>query len=97
LDDFQNNAILLFYQWPYIHTCELEFDIFFLHWDMIDQNFVPNGYPYKFYASPPTIVSILFFDVITDKVHCHTWSLFAVDSCVTIASVGLKHALALEW
>jgi len=35
---------------------------------MINQNFSPNGYyPYKFYASPPTIASILFFDVIADK------------------------------
>jgi len=31
LDAFQNNAILLFYQLPYIHTCELEFNIFLLH------------------------------------------------------------------
>ena len=37
---------------------------------MIDQNFFPNGYPYKFYASPPTIASILFFDIIADKAHC---------------------------
>jgi len=35
---------------------------------MIDQKFFPNGYPYKFYANLPTIVSILFFDVIVDKV-----------------------------
>jgi len=27
--------------------------------------------------------------------NCHTWSLFAVNSCVTIASVGLQHALVL--
>ena len=61
LDDHQNNAILLFYQLTYTHTCEWEFDIFLLCWDMIDQNFFSNGYPYKFYASPPTIASILFF------------------------------------
>ena len=69
LDDFQNNAILLFYHLTYIHTCKLEFDIFLLRWDMIDQKIFPNGYPYKFYTSPPTIASILFFDVIADKAH----------------------------
>ena len=31
LNDFQNNAILLFYQLANIHTCELEFDTFLLH------------------------------------------------------------------
>ena len=34
---------------------------------MIDQNFFPNNYTYKFYASPPTIASILFFDVVVDN------------------------------
>ena len=30
----------------------------------------PNSYPYKFYVSrSPTIVSVLFFDVIADKAH----------------------------
>ena len=53
-----------------IHTCKLEFDTFFLHRDMIDQIFFPNGYPYKFYASPLfMIAAILFFDVIADKGH----------------------------
>ena len=50
------------------YTCKLEFDIFLLHRDMINQNFCPNGYPCKFYASPPTTV---FFDVITDKANWH--------------------------
>ena len=36
---------------------------------MIDQNFCPSGCPYKFYASPPTIASIYYFDVIADKAH----------------------------
>ena len=43
---------------------------------MIDQNFCPDGYPYKFYASPPTIASILFFDIIADKAHTMVQSYF---------------------
>ena len=68
MDDFQNNAIVLFYQLPYIHTCKLKFDIFILRWDMVDQKNFPNGYPYKFYASPPYYsVHFIFFDVIADN------------------------------
>jgi len=79
--------ILLFYHLPYIHTCELEFDIFLLRWDMIDQKFFPNGYPYKFYASPLTIASILFFNLIMDKAQFRIALLWLDCGCyVTVVS-----------
>ena len=61
-----------------IHTCKLEVRIFFLHWDMINQKFCPIGCPYKFYASPPTIVSI------ADKVHC----VLLLEACVVCMCVN---------
>jgi len=54
---------------PYLKARRLEFDIFFLRWDMINHKKFPNGFPYKFYASSPTVASILFFDVIADKAY----------------------------
>jgi len=50
LDDFQTNVVLLFYQLLYIHTCELEFDIFLLRWDMINQHFLPMQILCKYYS-----------------------------------------------
>ena len=41
-------------------ACELDFNIFLLCWDMIDQIFFPNGCPYKFYGSPPVTVIYVF-------------------------------------
>ena len=46
-DGFQNIARLAFFQSCYSHTCELEFNIFFLGWDMIAQNFSSHSRPCK--------------------------------------------------
>ena len=70
---------LIFVFSSYINNCaqsllkNADFAFFTLETlDVIDQNFVPMLRPMhgcKFYASPPTMASILFFDVISDKAY----------------------------
>ena len=78
LDDFQNNAIVLFYQLCYIHTCELEFDIFLLRWDMIDQNFFSQWLPIQILRkSPYYSVHFIFLTSLRIRlIGCATPSLF---------------------
>ena len=46
---------------PCIHTCKLEVDIFFLHWDMIDQFFFPHWLPIQIlHKSPYYSVHFIF-------------------------------------
>jgi len=53
---------------PCIHTCELEFNIFFLHWDIIHQK-ISQWLPIQILRKSLTVASIVFFDIIADKAH----------------------------
>ena len=56
-----------------IHTHELNFNIFLLRWDMIDQKFFPDDCPYKFLCKSPnySVHFIFLTSLWITLIHCN--------------------------